>query len=69
MPHVDRDGHVRMESSGNRLPPLLVIQAGPGFPLLNERRRYRKLLDLEEHFSVFYWDRSGTGLNSASPGR
>jgi pimeloyl-ACP methyl ester carboxylesterase len=69
MPHVDRDGHVRMESSGNRLPPLLVIQAGPGFPLLNERRRYRKLLALEEHFSVFYWDRSGTGLNSTSPGR
>jgi pimeloyl-ACP methyl ester carboxylesterase len=69
MPHVDRDGHVRMQSSGNGLPPLLVIQAGPGFPLLNERRRYRKVLALEEHFSVFYWDRSGTGLHTAPPGR
>jgi pimeloyl-ACP methyl ester carboxylesterase len=69
MPHVDRDGHVRRESSANGLPPLLVIQAGPGFPLLNERRRYRKLLALEDHFSVFYWDRSGTGLHSTPPGR
>ena len=69
MPHVDRDGHVRMQSSANGLPPLLVIQAGPGLPLLNERRRYRKLLALEDHFSVFYWDRSGTGLHSVPPGR
>jgi pimeloyl-ACP methyl ester carboxylesterase len=60
--------HVRMESSAEGLPPLLVIQAGPGLPLLNERRRYRKLLALEEHFSVFYWDRSGTGLHSPPPG-
>jgi pimeloyl-ACP methyl ester carboxylesterase len=52
-----------MESSANGLPPLLIVQAGPGIPLLNERRRYRKLLALEDHFSVFYWDRSGTGLH------
>jgi pimeloyl-ACP methyl ester carboxylesterase len=57
-----------MESSANGLPPLLVVQAGPGLPLLNERRRYRKLLGLEEHFSVFYWDRSGTGLHAAHLG-
>jgi pimeloyl-ACP methyl ester carboxylesterase len=57
-----------MESSAEALAPLLVVQAGPGFPLLNERRRYRKLLALEEYFSVFYWDRSGTGLHSAPPG-
>jgi pimeloyl-ACP methyl ester carboxylesterase len=57
-----------MESSAEDLPPLLVIQAGPGLPLLNERRRYRKLFALEEHFSVFYWDRSGTGLHSPPPG-
>src|SRR5215469_16498219 len=68
MPRVPWDEHVRMESSAEGLPPLLVVQAGPGFPLLNERRRYRKLLGLEEHFSVFYWDRSGTGLHFPSPG-
>src|SRR5215471_15029342 len=68
MPRIPWDEHVRMESSAVGLPPLLVVQAGPGFPVLNERRRYRKLLALEERFSVFYWDRSGTGLHSPAPG-
>ena len=68
MPRVPWDEHVRMESSAEGLPPLLVVQAGPGLPLLNERRRYRKLLGFEEHFSVYYWDRSGTGLHSLPPG-
>ncbi|HZJ54558.1 MAG TPA: alpha/beta hydrolase [Myxococcaceae bacterium] len=58
-----------MESSAKGLPPLLVVQGGPGFPLLNERRRYRRLLGLEERFSVFYWDRSGAGLHSPPTGR
>ena len=64
MPRVPWDEHVRIETSAEGLPPVLVVQAGPGLPLLNERRRYRKLLGLEEHFSVFYWDRSGTGLHA-----
>ena len=68
MPRAHWDEHVRFESSADGLPPLLVVQAGPGFPLLNERRRCRKLLALEDHFTVFYWDRSGTGLNAAPPG-
>ena len=68
MRRVRWDAHLVMESSAEGLPPLLIIQAGPGLPLLNERRRYRKLLALEEHFSVFYWDRSGTGLHSPPPG-
>jgi len=69
MPRVPWDEHIRMESSAEGLPPLLVVQAGPGFPLLNERRRYRKLFALEDHFSVCFWDRSGTGLHSTTPGR
>lgn len=69
MPRVPWDEHVLMESSAEGLPPLLVVQGGPGFPLLNERRRYRRLLGLEEQFSVFYWDRSGAGLHSPPPGR
>ncbi|HEY1332627.1 MAG TPA: alpha/beta hydrolase [Myxococcaceae bacterium] len=56
-----------MDASAPGLPPLLVIQAGPGFPLLSERRRYRRLLALERHFSVYFWDRSGTGLHAPSP--
>jgi pimeloyl-ACP methyl ester carboxylesterase len=68
MPRAHWDEHVRFESSADGLPPLLVIQAGPGLPLLNERRRYGKLLALEDHFTVFYWDRSGTGLNAPPAG-
>ena len=67
MPRVPWDEHVWLDASTPGLPPLLVIQAGPGFPLLNERRRYRKLLALHEHFSVFLWDRTGTGLHSLPP--
>ena len=66
MPRVPWDDHVWMDASASGLPPLLVIQAGPGFPVFNERRRYRKLLGLDQYFSVFFWDRSGTGLNPAS---
>ena len=68
MPRVPWDEHIWMDASAPDLPPLLVIQAGPGFPLLNERRRYRKLLALDRHFSVFFWDRTGTGLHAAEPG-
>jgi pimeloyl-ACP methyl ester carboxylesterase len=56
--------HVVVESSKEGLPPLLVVQAGPGLPVLQERRRFRRLLALEDHFSVFYWDRTGTGLHA-----
>ena len=67
MPRLPWNEHVWMETAAPDLPPLLVIQAGPGFPHLSERRRYKKLLALERHFSVFLWDRSGTGLHAAPP--
>jgi len=63
MPRVPWDEHIWMDASAPDLPPLLVIQAGPGLPIRNERRRYRKLLALDHHFSVFFWDRTGTGLH------
>jgi pimeloyl-ACP methyl ester carboxylesterase len=69
MPRVPWNEHLVMESSAEGLPPLLVLQAGPGLPLLNERRRYRRLLALEDRFSVFYWDRSGAGLHALPPDR
>ncbi len=67
MARVPWNEHVRVESSGEGLPPLVVAQAGPGLPVLHERRRYRRLLSLEDHFSVFFWDRSGTGLHDPPP--
>src|SRR4051812_45100993 len=45
------------------------MQQGPGFPIINEGRRLRRLLGLEEAFTVVYWDQRGTGLSAASPRR
>ena len=43
------------------LPPLLVVQAGPGLALLNEVAKFQQRLRLEEEFSVTYWDQRGCG--------
>jgi proline iminopeptidase len=42
-------------------PVLLLIQQGPGLPMLNEVSRFDRLLGLEEHFTVVYWDQRGCG--------
>jgi len=53
----------RVRLCGNRsgLPPVLVVQAGPGLPLLNEAVRFQQRLQLEQDFSVAYWDQRGCG--------
>jgi len=53
----------RVRLCGDRpgLPPVLVVQAGPGLPLLNEAARFHQLLQLEPDFSVAYWDQRGCG--------
>jgi pimeloyl-ACP methyl ester carboxylesterase len=43
------------------LPPLLIVQAGPGLPVLHEARKFRRLLNLERDFLVTYWDQRGCG--------
>jgi hypothetical protein len=40
-------------------PVLLLIQQGPGLPMINEARRLERLLGLEEAFTVVYWDQRG----------
>jgi pimeloyl-ACP methyl ester carboxylesterase len=52
---------VRLCGSRSGLPPLLVVQGGPGLTLLNEASRYQQCLRLEERFSVAYWDQRGCG--------
>ncbi|HEV8065290.1 MAG TPA: alpha/beta hydrolase [Acidimicrobiales bacterium] len=42
-------------------PALLLIQQGPGLPMINEARRFERLLGLEEAFNVVYWDQRGCG--------
>jgi pimeloyl-ACP methyl ester carboxylesterase len=50
---------VRGQDAGN--PVLLLIQQGPGLPMINEARRFEQLLGLEEHFTVVYWDQRSCG--------
>ena len=45
-------------------PVLLLMQQGPGLPIINETRTYERLLGLEKDFTVVYWDQRGTGLSS-----
>jgi proline iminopeptidase len=42
-------------------PVLLLIQQGPGLPMINEVRRFERLLSLEQIFTVVYWDQRGCG--------
>jgi pimeloyl-ACP methyl ester carboxylesterase len=44
-------------------PVLLLMQLGPGLPIINEVRRFEQQLRLEDAFTVVYWDQRGTGLS------
>jgi pimeloyl-ACP methyl ester carboxylesterase len=50
---------VRGEDVSN--PVLLLIQQGPGLPIINEARRFEAQLGLERNFTVVYWDQRGCG--------
>jgi pimeloyl-ACP methyl ester carboxylesterase len=57
---------IRGRSAAN--PPLLLMQQGPGLPIINEVRRFGRLLALEDAFTVIYWDQRGTGLSARRRG-
>src|SRR5262245_32625909 len=57
---------VRLCGIRHGLPPVLVVQGGPGLSLLNETPRFQKLLRLEESFSVAYWEQRGCGPASSA---
>jgi pimeloyl-ACP methyl ester carboxylesterase len=47
---------------------LLLVQQGPGLPLIHEARAIEQRLNLESDFVVAYWDQRGTGRScSADP--
>jgi pimeloyl-ACP methyl ester carboxylesterase len=52
---------IRIRGTNVANPVLLLIQQGPGLPMINEARRFQDLLGLEEDFTVVYWDQRGTG--------
>ena len=66
---LDIDGsrqRVRLCASRPGLPPLLVVQGGPGLPLLHEITKYQRRLNLEQDFLVAYWEQRGAGEASAA---
>lgn len=42
-------------------PVMLLVQQGPGAPMISDAAELQRRLHLEEHFRVVYWDQRGTG--------
>ena len=57
---------IRIRGTAASNPVLLLMQQGPGLPMINEARRLEHLLGLEEAFTVVYWDQRGTGRSAPS---
>src|SRR4029077_7613259 len=52
---------IRVRGTDAANPVLLLIQQGPGLPMINEARRFGHVLGLEQAFTVIYWDQRGCG--------
>jgi len=52
---------IRVSGADAANPVLLLIQQGPGLPMISEARRFEHLLRLEQAFTVVYWDQRGCG--------
>jgi proline iminopeptidase len=57
---------IRVRGADASNPVLLLMQQGPGLPMVNDASRLERLLGLENAFTVVYWDQRGTGLSSPS---
>jgi proline iminopeptidase len=60
---------VRLCAERTGLSPILIVQAGPGLPLLHEVARFQRHLQLESAFLVSYWDQRGCGHASQQDAR
>jgi pimeloyl-ACP methyl ester carboxylesterase len=60
---------IRVRGADASNPVLLLMQQGPGLPMINDRQRFERILRLEEDFTVVYWDQRGTGLSAPALGR
>jgi pimeloyl-ACP methyl ester carboxylesterase len=58
---------IRIRSADGSNPVLLLIQQGPGLPMINEARRFERVLGLEQAFTVVYWDQRGCGRSRRTP--
>jgi pimeloyl-ACP methyl ester carboxylesterase len=55
---------IRVRAADAANPPLLLMQQGPGLPVVNEAAGWEDLLGLERDHTVVYWDQRGTGLSA-----
>jgi hypothetical protein len=55
IPAGDSTQWIRIRGANASNPVLLLIQQGPGLPMINEARRFEHLLGLEQAFTVIYW--------------
>jgi pimeloyl-ACP methyl ester carboxylesterase len=60
---------IRVRGADVTNPVLLLMQQGPGLPMINDAARWERLLGLENAFTVVYWDQRGTGLSARSLSR
>jgi pimeloyl-ACP methyl ester carboxylesterase len=58
---------IRVRGTEASNPVLLLIQQGPGLPMINETRRFGHLLGLQQAFTVIYWDQRGCGHRTTGP--
>jgi pimeloyl-ACP methyl ester carboxylesterase len=57
---------IRIRGQDRSNPVLLLMQQGPGLPIINEVPILERLLGLEKNFIVVYWDQRGTGMSAQS---
>jgi pimeloyl-ACP methyl ester carboxylesterase len=60
---------IRTRGTSAANPVLLLMQQGPGLPIINEARDWERRLGLEQDFTVVYWDQRGTGRSVRRPAR
>jgi pimeloyl-ACP methyl ester carboxylesterase len=57
---------IRIRAANARNPLLLLVQMGPGLPMINEIPAFGRALSLEDDFTVIYWDQRGCGRSLQS---
>jgi hypothetical protein len=50
---------IRIRAANANNPLLLLVQMGPGLPMINEVPAFARALSLEDDFTVVYWDQRG----------
>jgi len=57
---------IRIRAANASNPLLLLVQMGPGLPMINEVPAFERALSLEDDFTVIYWDQRGCGRSLRS---